>query len=170
MRLNMKNVTFAAIAICLLSASCSQKNIDGTRTSGINKADGGAVIGGVGGAVAGSQLGKGQGRYGTAIGGGLLGAFAGHSIGSAFDEPDTSAYKYNNARPANVSLYQDILEYSQTGQTSDWQNINGRMVQVTPVRTYTNNNGQDCRDFIITHTNDSQSSGSACRDAKGVWY
>lgn len=170
----MKNVIdkFSVIVIFLAAlnlASCSEKNIDGTRTQGITKADGGALAGGVGGAVIGHQFGSGTGNSLATLGGAVAGAFAGHAIGSSMDEPDKAQYSRANARPANVSPYNNILEYTRTGEPSDWTNINGQMVQVTPTRTYKNNNGDDCRDYIQAYGNGTQSRGFSCRQADGTW-
>jgi len=66
------------------------------------------------------------------------------------------------------------LEYNKTDQPADWVNPDtGRTGAVLPVRTYVNNQGLPCREFITTITIDGeqeQGYGTACRQPNGTWY
>lgn len=63
------------------------------------------------------------------------------------------------------------LESNQTGQTSQWQDPDGKNYSVTPTRTYLN--GQTpCREFRQTVEINGQTEilkGDACRQSDGTW-
>jgi surface antigen len=68
---------------------------------------------------------------------------------------------------------QHALENNKTHQSSDWVNPDtGNSGGVTPVRTFTNAEGQPCREFvstIIIGGEQQQGYGTACRQPDGTW-
>src|SRR5512145_1152752 len=92
------------------------------------KEQAGTVVGGVGGALVGSQFGGGSGRLvGVAIGT-LAGALIGQEIGRSLDANDRRLMQENAQR---------ALEYDRIDQTSTWRNPDsGHSGAITPKRTY----------------------------------
>ncbi len=78
-------MVLVAAALTLSLAACAQP---GSGNFGISKQTGGAVLGGAGGALAGSQFGKGKGQLATTALGTLLGAWLGSEAGSSLDRAD----------------------------------------------------------------------------------
>ncbi|NKB59239.1 MAG: hypothetical protein GKS00_23190 [Alphaproteobacteria bacterium] len=68
---------------------------------------------------------------------------------------------------------QKALEENKTGQSVNWANSKtGRRGTVTPMRTYKDNVGVDCREFQQTATVAGETDiafGAACRKAGGGW-
>lgn len=120
----------------------------------------GAATGAVLGGVAGSTVGGGDGKVAATIGGTIIGGFLGGAIGKSMDDVD------------QLKLNQS-LESNRTGQSTSWSNPdNGNAYAVTPTRTFTDPNGQPCRDFTTTATIDGSRKtiyGTACRDNSGKW-
>src|SRR5471032_3297550 len=81
--------------------------------TGINKETGGTVLGGVGGALLGSQIGHGRGSVVAGVAGGLLGAFIGNQIGAQMDRNDMAYYNQTSQR---------ALESAPVGQPQTWKN------------------------------------------------
>jgi surface antigen len=88
----MRKIWLAA-ALTVSLAACAQPGGDGF---GISKQTGGAVLGGAGGALAGSQFGKGKGQLATTALGTLLGAWLGSEAGTSLDRADRA---YANQPP-----------------------------------------------------------------------
>jgi len=136
----------------------------GQDTFGVSKQDIGTVLGGVGGAVIGSQFGGGNGRIATTAAGAILGGLAGSSIGKSLDKADAQ-YAAQNTQKA--------LENGQSGQSMPWQNPqSGNSGSVTPKAPYQNSNGQYCREFtqtIVVGGQKQQGYGTACRQSDGTW-
>ena len=64
-----------------------------------------------------------------------------------------------------------VLENNQTGQTSSWQDPDGKNYSVTPTRTYFENESP-CREFRQTVEINGQTeilTGNACRQSNGTW-
>ena len=125
-----------------------------------SKQTSGAVLGGVAGGVAGTQIGKGRGRDVAIVTGTLLGAALGGVIGSSMDTTDQLAAER-------------ALEDSPTGQSVSWTNPDtSAKYTMTPTRTFSNSNGQDCREFTtvaIIEGKKEEISGKACREPDGTW-
>jgi len=128
------------------------------------KESGGTVVGGVGGALLGSQFGQGTGRLvGVAIGT-LAGALIGQEVGRSLDKAD---------RLAMENTAQQSLEYSQSRHSSAWRNPDsGHSGTFTPTTTYREPQGRYCREYTQTvmiggeqHT----AYGRACRRPDGTW-
>ncbi len=77
-----------SIAIAILSAAV----LSGCSNTGGYKQPAGALLGGVGGAVAGAQFGSGTGQLATTGAGALLGALIGSEAGASLDRADQAHY------------------------------------------------------------------------------
>ncbi|MCA8929317.1 MAG: glycine zipper 2TM domain-containing protein [Alphaproteobacteria bacterium] len=143
------------IAIPLALAACE---------SGNEKQTAGTVLGGVAGGLIGSTIGSGSGKTAAIIAGAAIGALAGNQLGAALDEQDRDRAARNT---------QTALEDYPTGNTATWRNPdNGNYGTTTPTSTYTDENGQPCREYTTTVTvagKKQQAYGRACRDAEGNW-
>ncbi len=96
---------------------------------------------------------------------------------SARGEPSAGPAFYQKLASGDVALawaaLQDVLETHPSRQSGLWSNgTTGNEGSVTPLRTYRIAGGSYCRDYrelvtksgrAIAHT------GTACRDADGVW-
>jgi len=124
----------------------------------------GAVIGGVAGAVVGSKLGKGTGRGITTVLGATLGAMWGQDIAKGLSDTD----KIFSQRTTN-----DTLEYGKPGEQATWSNPDsGNSGAVTADETFTNDDGEGCRQFETTVNVEGDArtaTGTACRNADGEW-
>lgn len=124
----------------------------------------GSVAGGALGAVLGSQFGGGKGQLAAVAIGAIAGAWAGSELGKKLDEED-KVYAQRTA--------QDAMEYNKAGQTSTWRNPDsGNSGTVTPVQTYENSAGKDCREFetsIFVEGEQEKGTGTACRQPDGTW-
>lgn len=120
----------------------------------------GNLIGGLLGAAAGTQFGKGRGRIVAILGGGILGAVLGGKV-------------QNSIQRADRRQAQSTLETAPTGRTISWSNPNtGANYTVTPTRTYQVATGRFCRDYttwIFIDGYEEKASGTACRMPDGAW-
>jgi surface antigen len=128
------------------------------------KEQAGTMLGGIGGALIGSQFGGGSGRLvGVAIGT-LAGALIGQDIGRSLDRVDRMEME-NTAHQA--------LEYNRSDQTSSWRNPDtGHSGTVTPRRTYREPSGRYCREYtqtVLIGGEEEQAYGTACRRPDGKW-
>jgi len=124
-----------------------------------NKAEQGAVIGGLGGAAIGGQLGPDDDRGKNALIGAGIGIVLGYLIGNEWDKSDQRKLD-------------DTLEYNRTGRSSDWVNPDtGSSYTATPTRTY-RRNGRDYRDVEIDGYVDGKREtvhATAYRRPDGTW-
>lgn len=124
----------------------------------------GTVAGGALGAVLGSQFGGGKGKLAAVAIGAIAGAWGGSALGKKMDKAD-KVYAQRTA--------QDAMEYNNSGQTSTWRNPDsGNSGTVTPVQTYENATGKNCREFetsIYVDGNQEKGTGTACRQPDGTW-
>ncbi len=128
------------------------------------KEQAGTVVGGVGGALIGSQFGGGTGRLvGVAVGT-LAGALIGGEIGRSLDANDRRMMEENA---------QYALEHDRTDQPSEWRNPDsGHYGTITPKRTYRVASGQYCREYqqtVVIGGEEQQAYGHACRQPDGSW-
>lgn len=161
----MKTITrIAAVVLVALTAACASP----TNPNGISKQTGGAVLGGIGGALAGSQFGGGKGQLAMTALGTLLGAYIGSEVGASLDRADQAAM-----RQAEMRAYQAPL-----GQRIAWNGANygsqtGAYGDVTPVRDgMDRQTGAYCREFQTNiHVNGRVETGygTACRQPDGTW-
>jgi len=124
----------------------------------------GTVVGGVGGALIGSQFGGGTGRLvGVAVGT-LAGALIGGEIGRALDAND---------RRLMEESAQYALENNRTDQPREWRNPDsGHYGTITPKQTYQTAEGRYCREYqqtVIIGGEEQQAYGRACRQPDGSW-
>jgi len=90
----------------------------------MNKAEQGALIGGLGGAAIGGQLGPGKNRGENALIGAGIGVLLGYLIGNEWD-------KYDQRQLSRS------LEYNRSGSTTEWVNPDtGNTYTVTPREAY----------------------------------
>lgn len=119
----------------------------------------GQVIGGVGGAVLGAQIGQGSGRIAAVAGGALLGVLIGGNIGRSMDRVD-------------YACAGQVLEYATDNRTIVWNNPQtGGRYQMTPIRAY-QDEGRYCREYTSTASVGGQRQqvyGTACRTPDGSW-
>lgn len=127
------------------------------------KQTGGTILGGIGGAVAGAQFGKGKGNLAMTALGTLLGAYVGSEVGKSLDRADQqyAMQAENRAHAAPV------------GQTISWNNPDsGNSGTYTPVRDGRDQSGNYCREYQTTVNIGGQSEqayGTACRQPDGSW-
>ena len=99
----------------------------------------------------------------------LAGTLAGSSIALAEDNVGLAPPE----QQAMTDTVQHALEDNQTNQSSDWVNPDtGNSGGVTPTRTFTNDQGEPCREFISTIIiggQQQQGYGTACRQPDGSW-
>ncbi len=130
-----------------------------TGCSNPNKAQQGAVIGGLGGAAVGSQLGHRNDRGRNALIGAGIGFLLGYAIGNEWD-------KHDQQQLGNT------LEYNRTGTTREWVNPDtGSSYSATPTRTYRQND-RDYRDVEIDGCVDGRREtihATAYRQPDGTW-
>ena len=132
-------------------------------TEGREKEEFGTILGGIGGAAIGSQIGGGSGRIIAAAAGTLLGAFAGRELGKSLDKDDAAA----------AQKAQNTAHTAPIGQQITWSNPEtGHTGTVTPTRQGTDQSGNQCREYQSTVTiggKTEQAYGTACRQADGSW-
>ena len=147
-------VTITAV-LALSLAACE--------TTGGPKQTGGTLLGGLGGAIAGAQFGKGEGRIAAVAAGTLLGALLGSEVGRSLDKADIAYADQANQRAQAAPI----------GQPIRWNNPQtGNSGTVTPVRDGTDASGAYCREFQQTVTiggKTEQAYGTACRQPDGTW-
>jgi len=118
----------------------------------------GQVIGGGLGALAGSQIGSGNGRLAAVAAGTIIGVLVGGEVGSHMDRVD-------------ALCVDQALESAPDGETIVWNNDRGAY-SVTPTETVTTTSGQYCREYIAKSTvggEPVQTYGTACRQPDGSW-
>jgi surface antigen len=145
---------FAVGAIALSLAACAE----GGQKEGI-----GTILGGVGGAVVGSQFGGGRGQLvGVALGT-LAGAFLGREVGKSLDKADQ----------AHMQRAETAAQTAPVGQKISWSNPDsGNSGTVTPTREGRDQAGNQCREYQTTVTvggKQEQAYGTACRQQDGSW-
>jgi surface antigen len=139
--------------------ACDRSLLSGVFSTSTNNIVGSA-LGAAAGGLLGSQFGKGSGNTVMTIGGILAGALAGGVIGRAMD-------------PVDQACIGRTLENTRTNQTVAWKNPDSdASYWVTPTRTYTENDGTPCREYVTTALIDGrrqQMNGQACRQPDGSW-
>lgn len=139
-------------------------SLTGCETLGGPKQTGGTLIGAAGGALVGSQFGKGSGRIIATALGTFLGAQLGASIGKRMDDNDRRL-------AGNTAAY--ALESRPDNRVSRWRNPNnghnGEFVITRTDENYATN--LVCRDYVhtvIIDGNREKIYGRACRDMRDV--
>jgi surface antigen len=124
----------------------------------------GTILGGVGGAILGSQVGSGSGQIIAVAIGTLAGTMLGSEIGKSLDKADQAAMA-NAEQQAHTAP---------VGQTIAWNNPDsGNSGTVTPVRDGRNTQtGAYCREYQTTVTvggRQEEAYGTACQQTDGSW-
>jgi surface antigen len=145
------------LAVGLALSACAETGM-GTK-EGI-----GTVLGGAGGAWAGSTIGKGSGQIVATAAGTLLGAFIGNQIGQSLDRVDQMQAEQSA---------QQALERYPDGQYAHWDNPNtGHSGYTVPTSTYQTSQGQYCREYqsaVVIDGRTQSAHGTACRLPDGTW-
>jgi surface antigen len=124
-----------------------------------------AVLGSVGGAVAGAGIAAiAGGSTGWIVAAGLAGGLLGGAIGHRLDNKDKQMAAEAAAR---------AFESNRTGQSAGWKNPDsGNSGTITPTKTYQAASGQYCREYrqdVIIGGEKQQAYGTACRQPDGSW-
>lgn len=124
----------------------------------------GTLLGGVGGAVLGSQIGGGSGRLVATAVGTFAGALIGNEIGRSLDRADQLAMQQAEQRAHSAPI----------GEAVVWNNPDsGNYGSVTPVREGTQTGtGAYCREYQTTVTvggREERAFGTACQQPDGSW-
>ena len=124
----------------------------------------GTIIGGIGGAVLGSQIGGGSGQIVATAIGTFAGALIGNEIGKSLDRADQLAMRQAEQRAHNAPVGESIV----------WNNPDsGNYGSVTPVREGRQaRSGSYCREYQTTVTVDGREQrayGTACQQPDGSW-
>ena len=150
-----KSQLVAVLAIAVMGCGC---------TTGGTKQTAGTLLGGVGGGVLGSTIGKGKGKTAATIAGALIGGYIGGTIGKGLDDTDRMM--------ANRTA-QQTFEHTPDGQASAWSNPNsGNSGSMIVNNTYTPPQGTPCREYtttVMVGGKREQAYGKACRQADGSW-
>ena len=155
-RRTQKIRTIAAItASAILLSACI--------TTDAPKQGAGTLLGAVGGALAGSHIGKGRGRIIAVAAGTILGAFAGAEIGRSLDRADRVAL-------ANV---QQQAHFAPIGAPIRWSNPDsGHHGEILATREGHTDRGRYCREYqtsVVIGDQMQQAYGVACRQPDGSW-
>jgi surface antigen len=136
----------------------------GAYTAGASHQPGATIIGGILGAAAGSQVGKGKGQL-VAVGvGTVIGALIGRDIGRSMDQRD---------RAYATGSFGHAMETAPSCTTITWNNQQtGNYGSITPVQTYEPEPGRYCREFqqqVVVGGKVQDAYGTACRQPDGSW-
>ena len=150
-----KRTTAAIAAAAILLSACI--------TTEAPKQGAGTLLGAVGGALAGAQVGSGRGRIIAVAAGTILGAFAGGEIGRSLDRADRIAQ--SNA--------QEQAHFAPVGEPIRWSNPDsGNRGEIRATREGRTAAGQYCREYqtnVVINDQVQQAHGIACRQADGSW-
>lgn len=120
----------------------------------------GQVLGGIAGAAAGSQVGKGNGQIVAVIGGTVAGLLIGGNIGRQMDAADQNCVG-------------QALEQGNTGEPVTWNNTDtGGAYRVIPGAAAADVQGRYCREYTTNASvggSAQQIVGKACRQPDGNW-
>ncbi len=123
----------------------------------------GTLLGAVGGALAGANVGKGRGRLVAVAAGTILGAYVGGQIGRSLDRADRIAL-------ANA---QERAHFAPVGEPIRWSNPDsGHYGEVEATREGRTGSGRYCREYqhsVVIGDKVQQAYGVACRQPDGSW-
>ncbi len=156
MRFIRQSVCHATLIGVLLVTGCAND-------PNAQKQQAGTVIGGVAGALLGSQFGGGTGKL-LAVGvGTLAGAMIGSEIGRSMDKADQDHYRLAQQQASSAPLNQPI----------QWNNPdNGHRGTVTAINDGRDGNGYYCRKYrssVWIDNRPQETSGTACQQPDGTW-
>lgn len=153
--MNIKLVAPLATAAVILAA-CAQ--------DGNQKQTAGTIVGGIGGAVLGSQVGGGSGRIVATAVGTLAGALIGSEVGKSLDKADRAEMRQAEQQAHSAPV----------GETIEWNNPDtGNYGSVTPVRDgRSTQTGAYCREYqtsVNVGGRQEEAYGTACQQPDGSW-
>lgn len=151
-------VIAAALGSALILSGCSGMSENETA---------GTILGGVAGAVVGTQFGDGTGKTAATALGAVIGATVGRNIGRSLDE---------TSRQRAGAAAHEALDTAEVGESITWENPGNAAGPAygaaTVTRQGSDREGRTCREFQQTVTiggREEQSYGTACRDDNGDW-
>lgn len=154
MKFSRSCVTALAAALALGGCSTLEDN---------PKQAAGTVLGGIGGAVIGSQFGGGTGKIAATAAGTMLGAWLGNEVGASLDRADRQYAEQAVERAHTAPV----------GESIAWNNPeSGNSGTVTAMRDGQSNTGRYCREYRTNVTIDGRHEtayGTACRQSDGTW-
>ena len=163
MSTSFRKMTASILVLCSMAsmtAGCEGMN----NNELFSKQNIGTLAGAAGGAVVGSNVGKGKGNIVAIAAGTLLGGALGNKIGASLDRADMAYYNRSS---------QQALETAQTNTPITWRNPDsGNSGTITPTRTFQSNEGVYCREYnqtIVVQGKPTQGYGTACRQPDGSW-
>ncbi len=119
----------------------------------------GTVLGAVAGGVIGNRTASEENRTVATVAGVVIGGIVGNTIGKTMDNRD-------------VQCTGQALERVGDNQTVAWKNsTNGQEYQVTPLRTYSQEGGLYCREYMTRTAGGTraETTQNACRHPDGSW-
>lgn len=148
----------------LMVAALSLGTLSACVTDQGTKQFAGTILGAGAGGLAGSKIGKGDGRLVAVAAGTMLGGLLGNSVGQSLDRADQ----------LYAQRAQQTAVQAPVGQTIAWSNPNtGNHGTVTPTREGTQTStGAYCREYhteVIVGGNPQVGYGTACRMPDGDW-
>lgn len=153
---NITRLTIAAVASAFLLAGCNTQNQGQKQTMG-------TLLGAAGGALAGSQIGKGRGTLVAVAVGTALGGMFGNEIGKSLDRADRMAM----GQAENRALAAPV------GEPITWSNPeSGNYGEVQTVREGQTNSGAYCREYqhsVAIGGKIQEAYGTACQQPDGTW-
>ncbi len=162
----MKTATrtaFPPVAVPIAALAAAALLLSACITPGAPKQGAGTLLGAVGGALAGANVGKGRGRLVAVAAGTLLGAFLGGEIGRSLDRADRIAL-------ANA---QQQAHFAPVGKAIQWSNPDtGNHGEIIPTREGRSDAGRYCREYrnsVVINGQAQQAYGVACRQPDGSW-
>lgn len=158
--LNLRRAIFGALCACLVLSGCAT---DDQSKPTVSNETIGTVLGALGGALLGSQIGGGNGQVVAAIVGGAAGAWIGNRLGSSLDE---------NARRARADAAGKAVE-APVGQSIMWSDPRSQSSgTVVPRSQQTRADGRVCREFeetIRIGSREETATATMCREPDGTW-
>jgi surface antigen len=153
---NIRKITLAAVASAFLLAGCNTAEYG-------NKQSIGTLMGAAGGALAGSQVGKGRGQLVAVAVGTALGGLLGSEVGKSLDRADRAAIAQAEYRALEAPV----------GEPINWNNPDsGNYGQVQTVRDGRASSGAYCREYqhsISVGGRIQEAYGTACQQPDGSW-
>ncbi len=152
---------FPAVAAVAVVASLGLSACESVQNN--PKTSAGTLLGGIGGAVIGSQFGGGTGQIAATAAGTLIGALIGSEIGKSLDRADQQYAMQAQSRAYTAPV----------GETISWNNPeSGNYGSFTPTRDGRTSSGAYCREYRTTVTIDGRyetAYGTACQQPDGTW-
>ena len=163
MSLSFRKIAASAL-ICSVTVLTSACDTTTGNSELFSKRNIGTIAGAAGGAIIGSNVGKGTGNIVAIAAGTLLGGALGNQIGASLDRADMAYYNRSS---------QQALETAPVNTPVTWTNPDsGNSGTITPTRTFQTNDGAYCREYtqtIVVGGKPTQGYGKACRQQDGTW-